>query len=124
MNEVANGTVVLFTDRRFQRNRLDGDAHRSRRAAIISFFTPKAIATRLAQVAGRFAAQDFVTLCYERPRRPGWRYNLFTMIHGREREAALAQIAGLAASAPDVRDHAILFSRRCFVQRGARLSAA
>ncbi len=79
---------------------------------------------RLVQVAGRFAAQDSVTLCYERPRRPGWRYNLFTMIHGREREAALAQIAGLAASAPDVRDHAILFSRRCFVQRGARLSAA
>ena len=79
---------------------------------------------QLAQVAGRFATQDFVTLCYERPRRPSWRYNLFTMIHGREREAALGQIAGLAASAPDVRDHAVLFSRHCFVQRGARLSAA
>lgn len=79
---------------------------------------------RLAQIAQGFAARDFVTLCYERPRREGWRYNLFTMIHGRERDAALAHVAELAASAPDIRDHAVLFSRRCFQQRGARLSAA
>ena len=79
---------------------------------------------RLLEIARGFAAQDFVTLCYERPRRAGWRYNLFTMIHGRERDAALAHVAALAASAPDMRDHAVLFSRRCFQQRGARLSAA
>jgi len=78
----------------------------------------------LKQVAGVFAAQDFVTLCYERPRRPGWRYNLFTMIHGRARDVALAQVDDLAARAPEARGHAILFSRRCFVQRGAKLSAA
>lgn len=79
---------------------------------------------RLQEIAQSFAAHDFVTLCYERPRREGWRYNLFTMIHGREREAALVHVAELAGSAPDVRDHAVLFSRRCFRQRGARLSAA
>lgn len=79
---------------------------------------------RLEQIAHGFAARDFVTLCYERPRREGWRYNLFTMIHGRERDAALAHVAELVASAPDIRDRAVLFSRRCFQQRGARLSAA
>jgi len=79
---------------------------------------------RLEQIAQGFAARDFVTLCYERPRREGWRYNLFTMIHGRERDTALAHVAELAGSAPEVRAHAVLFSRRCFRQRGARLSAA
>ena len=79
---------------------------------------------RLQEIAQRFAARDFVTLCYERPRREGWRYNLFTMMHGREREAALAHVEELVASAADIRDHAVLFSRRCFRQRGARLSAA
>lgn len=66
---------------------------------------------RLQEIAQRFAARDFVTLCYERPRREGWRYNLFTMIHGREREAALAHVEELVASAADIRDHAVLFSR-------------
>lgn len=79
---------------------------------------------RLEATAEAFAAQDFVTLCYERPRRPLWRYNLFTMIHGRERAAALAHVAQLAGSAPDAHNHAVLFSGRCFRQRGARLSAA
>ncbi len=79
---------------------------------------------RIAEYGRSFAAHDFVTLCYERPRRAGWPYNLFTMIHGRERTAALAHVAQLAASAPDVRAHEVLFSQRCFRQRGARLSAA
>jgi DNA-binding Lrp family transcriptional regulator len=30
--------------------------------------------------------QPFVSHCYRRPRRPGWRYNLFAMVHGRSRE--------------------------------------
>ena len=78
----------------------------------------------LDRIARSFAAHDFVTLCYERPRRAGWPYNLFTMIHGREREAALAHVEQLAALAPEVCSRDVLFSQRCFRQRGARLSAA
>lgn len=78
----------------------------------------------LDRIASSFAAHDFVTLCYERPRRAGWPYNLFTMIHGREREAALAHVEQLAALAPEGCARDVLFSRRCFRQRGARLSAA
>ena len=63
----------------------------------------------------------FVTLCYRRPRRlPEWPYNLFTMIHGRDRDEVLARIDGLAAQCglSDVpRD--VLFSQRRFKQRGA-----
>lgn len=81
--------------------------------------------SRLPDVATRFAAAPHVTLCYERPRRrPHWPYNLFTMIHGRDRAEVTSQIGDLARSAGADIPHAILFSRRCFRQTGARLSAA
>jgi DNA-binding Lrp family transcriptional regulator len=75
------------------------------------------------QRAGRrLAALPFVTLCYRRPRRPpGWPYNLFCMIHGRERATVLGQIeAATRAAGLDGSSRAVLFSRRCFKQRGAR----
>ena len=73
----------------------------------------------IGQQLGDFA---FVTLCYRRPRRlPVWPYNLFTMIHGRDREQVLARVEELvqACGLGDVaRD--VLFSQRRFKQRGAR----
>jgi DNA-binding Lrp family transcriptional regulator len=80
-------------------------------------------ADSLCATARRFAADDAVTLCYERPRRPNWPYALFTMVHARDRVSARAAVARLSALAPDA-PHEILFSTRCFRQRGARLSAA
>jgi DNA-binding Lrp family transcriptional regulator len=72
------------------------------------------------------AGKPFVTLCYRRRRcLPVWPHNLFCMVHGRERETvsarvdALNEIDGLAG-----RPSAVLFSRRCFRQRGASLRAA
>jgi DNA-binding Lrp family transcriptional regulator len=68
------------------------------------------------------ASVPFVTLCYRRPRRlPDWPYNLFTMIHGHNRDQVLVRIdhlintCGMAAFT-----HQVLFSQRCFKQRGAR----
>ncbi len=77
-------------------------------------------------VAASFAANPFVTLCYRRPRRrPRWPYNLFCMIHGRERTEVERQIAALNAEAGTGGfPQAVLFSRRCFKQRGARFSGA
>ena len=73
--------------------------------------------------AGRLLAElPFVTLCYRRPRRlPVWPYNLFCMIHGRDRAtvAALVDQASAAAGLGAV-PRAVLFSRREFKQRGAR----
>lgn len=63
----------------------------------------------------------FVTLCYRRPRRPpAWPYNLFCMIHGRERPSveALVEEATAAAGLGGC-ERAVLFSRRRFKQRGA-----
>ncbi|HYD32359.1 MAG TPA: AsnC family protein [Azospirillaceae bacterium] len=75
--------------------------------------------------AGRLlAGHPFVTLCYRRPRHPpAWPYNLFCMIHGRDRATVEAQI-GLLCALEDMAgvSHAVLFSRRRFKQCGARLA--
>ncbi len=82
----------------------------------------------LVREAGRLLARSpGITLCYERPRRlPHWPYNLFCMIHGREREAVQARIGELAAMLEGrlgvAIPHVPLFSRRCFKQCGARFS--
>lgn len=75
-------------------------------------------------VAARFARHPGVTLCYRRPRRlPDWRYNLFCMIHAKARPEALAVIDALNLAADTGRiPQAVLFSLRCFKQRGAIFS--
>jgi DNA-binding Lrp family transcriptional regulator len=68
---------------------------------------------------------DFVTLCYRRPRRlPAWRYNLFSMIHGQNRDEVLSLVAQLKEQCgmQDI-THEVLFSRRRFKQCGARYVA-
>lgn len=71
----------------------------------------------------RVGALPFVTHCYRRPRRPPlWPYNLFAMVHGRDRaetEAAVAEIARLLGAS--ARDHAVLYSTRILKKTGLRL---
>jgi len=67
----------------------------------------------------------FVTLCYRRPRRPpSWPYNLFCMIHGRDRQVVLEQVeeATRAAKLDGIRRD-VLFSVRRFKQQGAHYAA-
>lgn len=75
-------------------------------------------------LGARLGAEPGVTLCYRRKRSlPHWPYNLFCMIHGKERDAVLALRAEIAARLGlDAWAHAVLFSTRCFKQRGARLA--
>ena len=77
---------------------------------------------RVCELGRALAEEPAVTLCYRRPRvLPDWPYNLFCMIHGRERSEVEAIIAdlrqrhGLADCAHDV-----LFSLTRFKQNGAR----
>ena len=81
---------------------------------------------RTGEVGRTLAALPFVTLCYRRPRRqPVWPYNLFCMIHGRDR-ALVEDMIEQATRAGELEDvpGAVLFSRRRFKQRGARYAAA
>jgi DNA-binding Lrp family transcriptional regulator len=80
---------------------------------------------RVGDIARSLSALPFVTLCYRRPRRPGWPYNLFCMIHGKDRGTVLRQIARANETA-DIAcvPQAVLFSTRAFKQRGARYAPA
>jgi DNA-binding Lrp family transcriptional regulator len=70
----------------------------------------------------RLARHPAVTLCYRRARQlPEWPYNLFCMVHGRERGAVRRALEEAARAAGlEQRTREILFSRACFTQRGAR----
>lgn len=66
------------------------------------------------------AAQRGVTLAYRRGRVDGWPYNLYCMVHGRDRaEVGAAIAAAIERSALAPRRRAVLFSRRRFKQGGA-----
>ncbi|MES9946278.1 MAG: AsnC family protein [Candidatus Thiodiazotropha sp.] len=77
---------------------------------------------RISEVGQLLGRQSCVTLCYRRPRRPGrWPYNLFCMIHGRDREGVLRNLDRLIEEC-DLGwiTHDVLFSLRQFKQRGAQ----
>lgn len=76
---------------------------------------------RISAVGRALAVEAGVNLCYRRPRRlPAWPYNLFCMMHGRERHEVLERIDAVRVR-HQLMDypHAVLFSTRCFRQRGA-----
>ncbi|MDO7895874.1 siroheme decarboxylase subunit beta [Pseudomonas citrulli] len=77
----------------------------------------------LPRLGALLGAQPFVSHCYRRPRRPGWRYNLFAMVHGRSREEIdsyrdhLRYLLGDACAADDM-----LVSSRILKKTGLRLA--
>lgn len=78
----------------------------------------------VSDVGRQLAGQSAVTLCYRRPRQlPDWRFNLFSMLHGQNREAVLAEIERMRESL-GLQNIVCqpLFSRRRFKQCGARYS--
>ncbi len=79
----------------------------------------------VAAAGAQLAAEPAVTLCYRRSRhQPEWRYNLYCMIHGRERGEVERSVAVLSQRySLSAYPHAVLFSNRRFKQRGARYVA-
>jgi DNA-binding Lrp family transcriptional regulator len=84
---------------------------------------PDANARRLGQQIGKL---DFVSHCYRRPRHlPHWPYNLFAMVHGRDRdevEAKASRIAELLGR--NNRGQALLYSTRILKKTGLRIGEA
>lgn len=77
---------------------------------------------RVKNLAQKLAAFECITLCYQRPRRlPDWPYNLFTMIHGKDRDSVLKRLNDIV-SILELQDipHQPLFSTKQFKQRGGR----
>ncbi|RDH85662.1 MAG: AsnC family protein [endosymbiont of Galathealinum brachiosum] len=86
--------------------------------AMVVWDIPEQRVDALGQCFGQF---DFVTLSYRRPRHlPDWPYNLFCMIHGQDKKDVMNNLSLMIQSC-EVQDvnHELLFSTRCFKQRGA-----
>ena len=66
---------------------------------------------RIELAAKVMAALPQITHCYERPRFPGWPYNLYAMIHGKKRDTVL-KIARRISAQTGVGDYRVLFSTR------------
>ncbi len=86
--------------------------------AMVVFDIPDEKVAHLGRCIGKF---EYVTLCYRRPRvLPDWPYNLFCMIHGKDRDAVILHVQQLIAHCGLQHvQHAVLFSKRRFKQRGA-----
>ena len=74
------------------------------------------------QPVGRaLASEPALTLIYQRERAAGWPYNLYCMMHGRDRALVTDGLAGvMARTGLHAVPHAVLFSRQRFKQQGAR----
>lgn len=85
-----------------------------------------AVVDQVGELLGR---QANVSHCYRRPRHlPDWPYNLFAMVHGRQRERVNEEIADLAAlieraCGPVIRARDVLFSSQILKKTGLRLGA-
>jgi DNA-binding Lrp family transcriptional regulator len=76
------------------------------------------------ELGEKIGALDSVSHCYHRPRHlPAWPYNLFAMVHGRDRaevEAKVRTIAELLGTAD--RGHTVLYSTRILKKTGLRIT--
>ena len=86
--------------------------------AMVVHNVPDDLVSQLGQQIGQHPG---VTLCYRRPRvGTQWPYNLFCMLHGRERSEVERQIAQLRSAHGLLQyPHEILFSRTRYKQQGA-----
>jgi len=71
----------------------------------------------------RIGELDFVSHAYRRPRHlPDWPYNLFAMVHGKDRAEVMEKVALIAAMlGDDDRGHKVLFSTRILKKTGLRI---
>lgn len=77
----------------------------------------------VAQVGKQVGNLAMVSHCYERPRQPPhWPYNVFAMVHGRDRDEVRDKVESIATLLGDrARSHDVLFSTRILKKTGMRL---
>lgn len=79
---------------------------------------------RVDALGAAVGALDFVTHCYRRPRHaPQWPYNLFAMVHGRDRAEVADRVARIATLlGAHCRAHDVLYSTRILKKTGLRIA--
>jgi DNA-binding Lrp family transcriptional regulator len=80
---------------------------------------------KIIELGNKIGQLDFVSHCYQRPRHlPLWRYNLFAMVHGRNKDEVnekVKQIENLLGE--NCQAHETLFSSAILKKTGLRLAA-
>jgi siroheme decarboxylase len=76
-------------------------------------------------IGEKLANESVVTLCYQRARvLPQWQYNLFCMIHGKDKAQVLQQLDDICQRHQlDNIEKDVLFSVKAYKQQGARFSS-
>ncbi|MEW8052668.1 MAG: hypothetical protein AB2792_20140 [Candidatus Thiodiazotropha sp.] len=79
---------------------------------------------QLLEAGERIGAMDFVSHCYARPRHlPDWPYNLFAMVHGRDRSDVMDKVNELSHQLREYNQgHKVLFSSAVLKKTGMRLA--
>ena len=79
---------------------------------------------QISDLGKKVGALEFVSHCYHRPRHaPHWPYNMFAMVHGKNREEVEShaqEIAKILSSA--VKGSDIIYSKRILKKTGLRIS--
>ncbi len=86
--------------------------------AMVVWNVPDSFVDELGEILGQ---EEKVTLCYQRSRvLPDWPYNLFTMIHGKDRDQVLSQLNQIKTKnkLENIQSE-VLFSTKKFKQTGA-----
>jgi DNA-binding Lrp family transcriptional regulator len=65
---------------------------------------------RIDEIGPRMAAFRGISHCYQRPTYADWKYQIFTMAHGRSKEECDAVLDAIAAQFPEIVDRATLYS--------------
>jgi DNA-binding Lrp family transcriptional regulator len=78
---------------------------------------------KVAELGQQIGALDYVSHCYQRPRhQPLWNYNLFAMVHGRDRDEVTEKVQKIVELlAEHDRGHEILYSSRILKKTGLRI---
>ncbi|WP_417822211.1 Lrp/AsnC family transcriptional regulator [Terasakiella sp.] len=79
---------------------------------------------KVKEIGEKIGALDFVSHCYERPRhQPIWNYNLFAMVHGKDKETCMKRVEMIAQMlGEDDRGHEVLFSSKILKKTGLRIA--
>jgi len=79
----------------------------------------------ISELGPKVGALDFVTHCYRRPRQlPDWRFNLFAMVHGNDRDEVLTKVKAVAELLGSYsQGHDVLFSQKILKKTGLRLAS-
>jgi DNA-binding Lrp family transcriptional regulator len=65
---------------------------------------------RILDIGPRMAAFRGISHCYQRPTYADWKYQIFTMAHGRSKDECDAILDAIAAQFPEIEDRATLYS--------------